>query len=599
MPLAPLSLIVSDRTTCWLLGDQLNPDLDVLDAADDVLLIEAHGFADRKPYHAHKLTLVFSAMRHFRDELRERGHDVTYLRADSFGDGLDAFFAERTAGAADGRDGGADGDGDTDSDGPHLQLMRPASHGAGERLREHVAERGGTLELVDNELFWTTPGDWRAWTGGEETEIGADGAAERTYRQENWYRHVRRETGVLMADGEPVGGEWNYDDDNQETPPEGWEPPARPTFEPDELTRETHAWVRERFDTWGNDSLDEFAWPVTRDEAREALDRFVREGLPAFGRYQDAMVGGEPFCSHSLCSPAINLGLLDPREPVRAVERAYAERGVEPGAYDPAEHGGGGAAATSLDDFGDDDSDEEGPSGNDAAGGGEETEAASSGDLAPVPLNAAEGFIRQVIGWREFVRHVYREAMPELADANRLEQSRDLPPAYWDGDTDMRCLSEAVGHVREYGYAHHIERLMVLANFALVYGADPAELNEWFHLGFVDAYHWVTTPNVVAMGSFGTDVLSSKPYASSGSYVNRMSDHCADCRYAVSRTTGEGACPFNALYWDFLKENEETLRGTGRMGLMYSHVDNKDDAEWESIRERADRVRELAGEGKL
>ena len=576
--MAPVDWIVSDRTTCWLLGDQLNPDLDVLDDADDVLLIEAHGFADRKPYHAHKLTLVFSAMRHFRDELRERGHDVTYVRAESFGEGLDEFFAERADGVADG--------GDEDDGGPNLRLMRPASHGAGDRFRELVAERGGTLELVDNELFWTTPADWRAWAGGEETTVGADGAADRTYRQENWYRHVRRETGVLMDDGDPVGGEWNYDDLNQETPPDDWEPPGRAAFEPDELTRETHAWVRERFDTWGNDSLDGFAWPVTRDEAREALDRFVRDGLPAFGRYEDAMVGDEPFLSHSLLSPAINLGLLNPREPVRAVERAYEERGVEPGGYDPDEYGGGrGGAATSLDDFGEDDAD------------GAESEA--SAEPGPVPLNAAEGFVRQVIGWREFMRHVYREAMPELADANQLSQERDLPPAYWDGDTDMRCLSEAVGHVREYGYAHHIERLMVLSNFALVYGADPAELNEWFHLGFVDAYHWVTTPNVVAMGSFGTDVLSSKPYASSGSYVNRMSDHCADCPYAVSRTTGEGACPFNALYWDFLKENEETLRGTGRMGLMYSHVDGKDEEEWADIHERADRVRALARDGEL
>jgi deoxyribodipyrimidine photolyase-related protein len=470
--------------------------------------------------------------------------------------------------------------------------MRPASHGAGERLRDLVAERGGSLELLENELFWTTPADWRAWTGdsddegGSESILDADGAAERTYRQEGWYRHVRRETGVLMDGDDPVGGEWNYDDLNQETPPDDWEPPARPRFEPDALTRETHAWVRDRFDTWGADDLDGFAWPVTRDEARAALDAFVDERLPSFGRYEDAMVTGEPFLSHSLLSPAINLGLLDPREPVRAVEAAYEERGVEPGAYDPAADGSAaGGTETTLDAFG-----------GGSAGAGSESDDA---ERPPVPLNAVEGFVRQVIGWREFMRHVYREAMPELATANQLSQSRDLPPAYWDGDTDMTCLSEAVGHVREYGYAHHIERLMVLSNFALIYGADPGELNEWFHLGFVDAYHWVTTPNVVAMGSFGTDVLSSKPYAASGNYVNRMSDHCASCPYAVSRTTGEGACPFNALYWDFLKDNEETLRGTGRMGLMYSHVDNKDDEEWTAIRERAAAVRELAADGEL
>jgi deoxyribodipyrimidine photolyase-related protein len=569
----PVRSDVSDRPIQWLLGDQLNPELDALDDAGEVLLIEAHGFADRKPYHAHKLTLVFSAMRHFRDELRERGHDVTYLRAESFGEGLDAFLADRSD--------------------PDLRLMRPASHGAGERLRELVDERDGSLELTENELFWTTPADWREWADEPEggwddgALLDGDGTAERTYRQEGWYRHVRRETGVLMDGDDPVGGEWNYDDLNRETPPDDWEPPERPRFEPDELTRETHAWVRERFDTWGSDDLDGFAWPVTRTEARTALDAFVRERLPSFGRYEDAMVTDEPFLSHSLLSPAINLGLLDPHEPVRAVEAAYEARGVEPGAYDPADDGAADGGETTLDAFGDGD------------GGGDGDAESDAADPAPVPLNAVEGFVRQVIGWREFMRHVYREAMPELATANQLDQTRELPPAYWDGDTDMTCLSEAVGHVREHGYAHHIERLMVLSNFALIYGADPAELNEWFHLGFVDAYHWVTTPNVVAMGSFGTDVLSSKPYASSGSYVNRMSDHCASCPYAVSRTTGEGACPFNALYWDFLKDNEETLRGTGRMGLMYSHVDDKDDAEWAAIRERAATVRELAAEGEL
>ena len=561
---------MSDGPVLWLLGDQLNPDLDALADAGSVLLIEAHGFADRKPYHAHKLTLVFSAMRHFRDDLRERGHDVTYLQAESFGEGVAEFLDDRP----DAR----------------LRLMRPASHGAADRLRDLVADRGGSLELLTNELFWTTPADWREWAGerdagesGSEPLVRADGTAERTFRQEGWYRHVRRETGVLMDGDDPVGGEWNYDDLNRETPPDDWEPPERPRFEPDELTRETHAWVRERFDTWGTDSLDAFAWPVTREEARAALDAFVRDRLPSFGRYEDAMVTGEPFLSHSLLSPAINLGLLDPREPVRAVEAAYEDRGVEPGAYDPADDpAGGGSGATTLDAF--------------AEGGGS---ADGDADLPPVPLNAAEGFVRQVIGWREFMRHVYREAMPALAEANRLDQSRELPPAYWDGDTEMRCLSEAVDHVREYGYAHHIERLMVLSNVALIYGADPADLNEWFHLGFVDAYHWVTTPNVVAMGSFGTDVFSSKPYAASGSYVNRMSDHCASCPYAVSRTTGEGACPLNALYWDFLKENEETLRGTGRMGLMYSHVDDKDESEWTAIRERAAAVREMAADGTL
>ncbi|WP_138005960.1 cryptochrome/photolyase family protein [Halalkalirubrum salinum] len=504
--------------TVWVLGDQLSTNCGPIEHADHVLMIEAHAFGDRHRYHPQKLLTVFAAMRSFRDRLRESDYEVTYLRAETFGAALDRYFEA--------------------SPGDDLVIMEPPSHGAGDRLEAMVEARGGTLTRVENELFLTTPAEFDAWAG-KHTD-------DRTYRQENWYRHVRRETGILMDDGEPIGGEWNYDDENRETPPKDWEPPAVLRFEQDETTREVRSFVADRYpDAWGRlpDPDEPIPWPVTREQALEALEWFIDTRLGEFGPYQDAMVTDEWALSHSLLSSAINLGLLTPMEVVDRVEAAY-----------------------------------------------------HTGDA---PLNSVEGFIRQVIGWREFMRHVYRRSMPELAAANQLEQSRELPPAYWTGETDMQCLSEAVGGVYDRGYAHHIERLMVLSNFALLYGVDPAELNEWFHLGFVDAYHWVTTPNVIGMGSFATDVLSSKPYASSGNYINRMSDHCKSCPYAVSKTTGENACPFNALYWDFLKENEATLRGTGRMGLMYSHVDNKSDEEWDAIRDRADWVRQLTVRGEL
>ncbi|MGZ0745864.1 cryptochrome/photolyase family protein [Haloparvum sp. AD34] len=509
--------------TVWLLGDQLYPEADVLESADRVLLVEAREVGDRKPYHPQKLTYLFSAMRHARDDLRDRGYEVECVEADTFGDGLDEYFAAEP--------------------GDDLVMQRPPSHGAPERFRELVTARGGSLSFVPDDRFVTTPAEWDEWA--DENGGGKEDDASPSYRQEGWYRHVRRQTGVLMDDGDPVGGEWNYDDQNRETPPDDWTPPSRATFEADAITREVADEVAERYgDHWGaEEPPGGFDWPVTREQALAALDHFVEHRLGAFGPYQDAMVEGEWALSHSLLSPAINLGLLHPMEAVEAAEAAY-----------------------------------------------------EAGDA---PLNSVEGFIRQLIGWREFMRHAYREAMPDLAEANQLGQERDLPPVYWDADTDMTCLSEAVGHVHDRGYAHHIERLMVLANFALVYGADPQELNDWFHLGFLDAYHWVTTPNVVGMGTFASDVVSSKPYASSGSYVNRMSDYCASCPYAVSRTTGEGGCPFNALYWDFLAEHEETLRGTGRMGLMYSHLDDKDEAELAAIRERAATVRELAASGEL
>ncbi|MFB6127068.1 MAG: cryptochrome/photolyase family protein [Halolamina sp.] len=504
--------------TVWLLGTHLDATLSLLDDADRVLMIESRAFAARKRYHPLKLTLVFSAMRHFRDRLRDQGYEVEYVEADTFGDGLDEHFAAHP--------------------GDDLDVMRPASHGGADRLRELVAARDGELTVHDNELFVLSVDEFDEWAAARST------SNPDTYLQENFYRHVRRETGVLMDGDRPAGGEWNFDDENQETPPEGWQPPEVATVEPDELTEAVHAEVVDRYDDhWGNDDLDAFVWPVTRKEAVEALDHFVDHRLTEFGDYQDAMLTDEWALSHSLLSTSINLGLLRPMEVVERVEAAY--------------------------------------------------------DDGDAPINSVEGFIRQVLGWREFMRHVYRKSMPEMATANQLDQTRDLPAAYWTGDTDMACLESAVEGVYERGYAHHIERLMVLSNFALVFGADPQELNEWFHLGFVDAYHWVTTPNVVGMGSFATDALSSKPYASSGNYVNRMSDHCSGCPYAVSRTTGEGACPFNSLYWDFLKENEETLRGTGRMGLMYNHVDNKDEEEWAEIRDRAAEVRSMAADGSL
>jgi len=504
--------------TLWLLGTHLDRTADYLDEHDRVLLIEATEFADRRPYHPHKLTLVFAAMRRFRDDLRGRGVTVDYRQAETFGEGLDDHFEAHS--------------------GDDLTMPRPAAHGAADRLRELVGDRGGQLSFVPNPTFLLTPEEFDEWAERRNTDDPD------TYRLEGFYRWMRRRTATLMDGESPEGGEWNYDEQNRETPPDDWEPPAPPLFEPDETVREVASWVDAEFETFvDGDEAAPFRWPITREQSLDALEQFVDARFAAFGSYQDAMVEGQWAMSHSLLSASINLGLLRPMEVVERAERAYED--------------------------------------------------------GEAPINSVEGFVRQVLGWREFMRHVYRRSMPAMADANQLGQTEALPAAYWTGETEMTCLSEAVEHVRKRGYAHHIERLMVLSNFALIYGADPAELNEWFHQGFVDAFHWVTTPNVVGMGSFATDALSSKPYASSGSYVNRMSDYCSSCPYAVSRDTGEGACPFNSLYWTFLRDNEETLRGTGRMGLMYSHVDDKDEAEWAALEERAAAVREMAREGKL
>jgi deoxyribodipyrimidine photolyase-related protein len=464
--------------------------------------------------------MIFSAMRHFRDELREAGREVEYYQTETFGEGLAQYFESY----------------------PHdeLVVMEPASHGAADSLRALVADHGGRLDVVENELFLCSPDTFDAWAG------------DPPYRQENFYRMMRRETGYLMEGDSPLGGEWNYDDENQQFPGSDYEPPAPPRFDPDDTTEVVETWVHKTFDgsydtepkggSWADP--DPFFWPVTREQALSALSDFCAHRLVEFGPYQDAMVGDEWAMNHALLGAAMNLGLLHPSEVVETVIKAAHE--------DP-----------------------------------------------DVPLNSVEGFVRQVLGWREFLRQVYRVSMPDLAEANQLEASEELPEAFWTGETDMNCLSTVVDGVRTRGYSHHIERLMILSNFALIYGVEPQALNEWFHAAYVDAYHWITTPNVVEMGSFGAGVFATKPYASSANYVNKMSDHCADCSYYRTKTTGDGACPFNTFYWDFLGRNEEQLRSSGRMGLVYSHWDNKDADEREAIHDRAVTLRERAHRGEL
>ena len=517
----PPTYTLSENEIPWVLGTQLTTQCGPLARApegSEVLMIESHGFARRMPYHHHKLTLVFAAMRQFRDRLRRDGYDVTYINAETFGEGLSTVFDERPEAT--------------------LVAMRSPSYGSERRFRELIEAAEGRVRFVENELFVSTRQAFDEWANAkpdDETE---------SFRHEQFYRWMRRQSGVLMDGDEPVGGEWNYDDDNQEFPPEGWDVPPIPDHDYDPVVEETASWVAETFDTWGSTDFDDFCWPVNRRQALGQLRQFVDQRLPSFGPYQDAMRSDDWAMAHALLGSSINLGLLHPTEVIQEIETAYEQQDLQ--------------------------------------------------------LNSVEGCIRQILGWREFMRHVYRHAMPELATANQLGADHELPEAYWSGDTDMECLSETVGDVHARGYAHHIQRLMILANFATLWGVEPRELNKWFHATYVDAYHWVTTPNVIEMGQFGHGVFATKPYVSSANYVDRMSDYCGDCHYYKTKTTGDRACPFNALYWDFLDRNEDQLRSNYRMSLMYSHVDTKqDNDEMDAIRKRVDELREMADDGEL
>jgi len=404
-------------------------------------------------------------------------------------------------------------------------------------------------------ILVTEPGEWRVrqamdtWADrfGLPVEIldddrflcSRDAFAEwaegrKQLRMEYFYRDMRRQTGLLMDGDRPEGGKWNYDAENRKPAKVDLFMPRPPRFEPDATTRAVLELVGIRFEDHFGD-LEPFWFAVTHAQAEAALDHFVEHALPSFGDYQDAMLTNERFLYHAVLSPYINAGLLDPMAVCRRVEAAYR-----------------------------------------------------AGDA---PLNAAEGFIRQIIGWREYVRGIYWLKMPDYVGENFFRADRPLPAFYWTGETDMACLRAAITQTREEAYAHHLQRLMVTGNFAMLAGVDPAQVHEWYLAVYADAYEWVELPNTQGMSQFADGgLLSSKPYAASGNYINKMSDYCSGCRYDVKQKTGDVACPFNPLYWDFLARNEDKLRGNPRLAQVYRTWDRMSAEKQAAYRDSAARV---------
>ncbi|ESA33866.1 deoxyribodipyrimidine photolyase-related protein [Leptolyngbya sp. Heron Island J] len=359
----------------------------------------------------------------------------------------------------------------------------------------------------------------------------ADG--RKSLLMESFYREGRKRYGMLMeGTGKkrtPVGGQWNYDKENRKPPKKGINPPVPQWFKPDKITRQVMQEVA-KLDTFGD--LEPFGWAVTRAQALQVLDYFITVRLNTFGPYQDAMVTGEDTLWHGLLSPYLNLGLLHPLEVIQAVEAAYKQQDQ--------------------------------------------------------PLNSVEGFIRQVLGWREYMRGLYSYVDEDYPQGNYFEHHQPLPEFFWTGDTPMNCLHQSIDQVKRTGYNHHIQRLMILSNFALIAGLSPQAVESWFHAAFIDAYDWVMQTNVIGMGLFADGgVLATKPYAASANYINRMSDYCKDCQYHPKLRTGENACPFNFFYWDFLARHRDILQNQGRMNFILKNLDKMSAEEYAEIRENA------------
>jgi deoxyribodipyrimidine photolyase-related protein len=413
----------------------------------------------------------------------------------------------------------------------YVELDAPENTGSFvSELRRAVARHRASRVIV------AEPGEWRVRDAlaradaGATLEIREDDRFFATtsrfaqwargrsgYRMEFFYREMRRAHGVLMDGKDPVGGKWNFDAQNRKPPPKRFHADPPPRFTPDKITRAVLDLVGRRFaDHFGD--LEPFGWAVTRADALRALDAFISGHLADFGDRQDAMARGEPFLHHATLSPYLNLGLLSPREVCAAAERGYAR--------------------------------------------------------GQAPLNAVEGFVRQILGWREYMRGLYWLKMPDYAQSNALAATRPLPAFYWTGETKLACVAEVVGQLRRHAYAHHIQRLMVTGNLALIAGFAPSEVEDWYLALFADAYDWVELPNTHGMALFADGgVVGSKPYAASGAYINRMSNYCGACAYDPKVKSGPKACPFNPLYWDFLIRNRARLVRNPRMAMPYRTLD--------------------------
>ena len=366
----------------------------------------------------------------------------------------------------------------------------------------------------------------------------------RHLRMEYFYRDMRKKYGFLIEqDGEPTGGRWNFDKENRKSPPRGLSSPKRISHLKDHITRDVLSLVKKRFSHhFGN--LEPFHYAVTRQQALIELAHFIRELLPYFGDYQDVMVVGEAYLYHSMISSYLNAGLLLPLEVCQIAEQAYR--------------------------------------------------------AGKAPLNAVEGFIRQILGWREYVRGIYWMHMPQYGEMNHFNAKEPFADFYWTANTKMFCIAEAVKHTRDHAYSHHIQRLMVTGNFALLTGLDVKQVQEWYLAVYSDAYEWVEMPNTLGMALFGDGgIMGSKPYAASGKYIDKMSNFCEQCSYDPDKTTTINACPFNSLYWDFMARNQDKLKQNHRLSYVYSSWNRFSPQKQKAIREHATEIIKDMRDGKL
>jgi (6-4)DNA photolyase len=509
-----ISLTPACERTVWILHDQLSPTLTSIVQTDSdvpIIMIENRRWADSVNHHRKKLVLTFSAMRHFADELAERGRCVDYYALGY--DGSNGYKAT------------ADGDfveclrRHVKRHGTKvLYITEPNEYALREEVQEAGRQTGVAIEFLPNDLWCMDKDEFSIWLNGQSNLV-----------MENFYHEIRQRTGVLMEDGQPIGERWNYDGDNRVPPMDNMDFTLPPRFEPDSITREVMEMVEREF-AGHMGAMEDFFWPVTNEQSESWLDDFIKHRLRLFGMYQDAMVKSSWHMYHSLISPLLNLGMLRAIDCAKKAESAYF-----------------------------------------------------SGDA---PINSVEGFVRQVIGWREYMRGIYWARMPEYIESNFFDSDADIPEIFNHGETRMACLKIVLNQTHQFGYAHHIQRMMVAGNLLLLLGVKPNQAVNWFRGAYIDGCDWATVPNVLGMLLYADGgYIASKPYAVSANYISKMSNYCSKCVYCSRKRVGVKSCPINFLYWNFLHRHHDKLKKNKRMGMVLNLLRKKSDNEIRLIKQ--------------
>lgn len=503
-----------------ILGDQLSESISSLQGIkkdDHVLMMEVQDEAEYVWHHPKKLAFIFSAMRHFAEELRSKGLHVIYIKLDA--PESQASFTQTLLPVIE------------RIKPKKILITEPGEYRVLEMIKSWEKLSGTPVEILPDQRFFVSIDYFKSWAKNKKS-----------LRMEFFYRELRKLSGFLMEKDQPVGGQWNFDSENRHPLKEKIKLPKPFSVKPDSITQEVLALVKKRFPkNFG--SLENFEFAVTRQEALHALKHFIKHALAHFGEYQDAMLSGENAIFHSQLSQYLNIGLLLPKEVCQAAEKAYVS----------------GSA----------------------------------------PLNSVEGFIRQILGWREFVRGIYWLKMPKYRDLNYFNAKEPLPNFYWHGQTKMNCLSQVIKMTERDAMSHHIQRLMITGNFALLLGVTPIEVCDWYLAVYADAYEWVELPNTLGMAIFADGgFLASKPYAASGAYINRMSNFCQNCHFNVKEKLGSTACPFNYLYWDFMLRHKAKLSSNPRLKFAYANLAKMPDPQKTAIQQQAAAFRAKLKESK-